>query len=875
MSIFYVDFWPAGFLKVRSTYYAIDPRGGYSAFQLNSDGEWTQLAKKQLINISNEKMGHSSFGRVVEVHEISHYRWLTVQETGWTIYEVDQAMRLINEVVSSPIPAKFEEFVKVGQGQQVAFGIRMSNGKMMMVKDGTVNLIEATNQIFSLGDSIYELIFGRDGSQLDIQLKLLDMENESHKEESTTNICMTLVTFNSQAQTYFHSREGIEMYMVGENELRINGDHSLGHFDGQVTKVVNLSGLIDERIGNKYVLVVRKGGLVTILTINSLMKVLHSLETRVQGDVKSIYFAKNTKTIEISGNKCIKGIDLHTMNLVLNYHRVCKTSSSWICLFREFEFEALENAPAIVNGFLLRSPLIVVPYEYTQHEGTVEEAKEGEWIVVIDREGSFASRIDTTMRNGAEMKIIEEQLGNQTRDLITPFILYRLTTIMMCYVRAISNTAFDVACKELCTTCHESPEVILNIFDLWFKELDNEKDEENMIAGTIMIGFCVFCNDETTNEMDFFSSQVAEKLIKGIDRMIKCSNDRYVALIMKILTKLGYRLMRYVRLVDPGEFYGQILTLRSQTGPDSEAFDSCNEYMKSLFMQDPSFMIILLCSFLGSSQYSKPALEYLDCILIEQRSKITSMHLILIADALMQLPELADREELIDLTVNILQLNFHRKLCIHSNNYCLIFGAQNECNEQFGYPAVVLNASSAVYLENPLGIGSASSITSLRKILGLRSFCNPVFSPNGRLVAALDLSDFRIILYAIDLDSVSTSGKVNVCILQNPSIPLKVPAFDLVFLQLFWASENYNDRFLKTKLSQAIARYQESRSAARKTYTAHCKTISIADIILKYLKVFKETKWKDIEIMWISNDKLALQLAGKIIFTYGIRDLCT
>ncbi|KAH3671299.1 hypothetical protein OGAPHI_000522 [Ogataea philodendri] len=158
----YLPFWPKGAALLNRFYvYIVGPSGQYEVFRYNMEQQcFLPADRRMLVRIGT--FGQPKLGRILDVEIVGQGKWVVLQETGWTLYQIQEA-KLV-QVVSSPLTNVGERLEK-RKGEQYAFAIVMQNGELMVVEDGNV-VLEQQQHPASIGnvqisytDNIDNLVF--------------------------------------------------------------------------------------------------------------------------------------------------------------------------------------------------------------------------------------------------------------------------------------------------------------------------------------------------------------------------------------------------------------------------------------------------------------------------------------------------------------------------------------------------------------------------------------------------------------------------------------------------------------------------------------------------------------------------------------------
>ncbi|ODV84902.1 hypothetical protein CANARDRAFT_28644 [[Candida] arabinofermentans NRRL YB-2248] len=467
------------------------------------------------------------------------------------------------------------------------------------------------------------------------------------------------------------------------------------------------------------------------------------------------------------------------------------------------------------------------------------------------------------------------------------------------------------------------------------------KDELLVVYSTLI--FAVLLSHDYS-KLYSNNKELAYHLIDKIIKFVKCTdNVSVVCLGLKLLRTLGLTIFK-MKMINPVELLVIVFEILSDKTTKAAIVMDCNDYLNSMLLKNECFMIVMI-SFLLSLPGVSPSLQmsildYINYILIEKSTDIApNTMFILINSLIVFLTDLQDFNKIpslqyhelwgsLDLTANILTTNFNKSLASnfikvdsrernhdllnlskHEAKLCLIL---DDSVLSIGFQGVIfINSAKHTRYHHeknwsiiPLKIGTQSSqsenvVKSLQNLIDKmgteKSLRNPVFNNQGNLLACFDFNDYSIRVWNLFGERSNTGLDIN--IINDSRIPLKVDDFNLLFMQTYWNSnEDLKHNLADASLLQVLHDFQgmignnntssigdaNSSDRHRTNVINHHRDqqsegvlesylqISIVDLMSNYLSVFTDITINDLSLEWVAHDKLGLKLQGKIVFVYSV-----
>lgn len=384
------------------------------------------------------------------------------------------------------------------------------------------------------------------------------------------------------------------------------------------------------------------------------------------------------------------------------------------------------------------------------------------------------------------------------------FILQRLCKFMTSYEQEIADSAFNTTCQILKEVTKDT-DLILETFDFWYTPFD-----EHSLEATIIVG--ISCAYEA--ELELFSSEVSQTLLGNIMGFISTGTTRDRNLMFKLLTVLNYKAFKY-RQIDPLDIIRAALRLHYW------------DYLDSLFNK-PYSVVVLISSILDAE-----SLNYMTNALVTIKDKFTLDSLLVFIDSYLSYTSPSGLPW--DVLASFKEISISGDQISISTDSLGYYG-HYRCDK--------------LHLGLKISPTDQQESSVLAAKIGSAPYGYPPVFKNGKM-AALDLKHFAVHVWTL---TEVQDDALDVVVVKDDMIPLKVPDFELLFIQKFWNQHNFNGN-----LMSIVAGHRQTGKVLI------ADTFPIATILYNYMSVFKFS-CDDVGLVW--DDNLALTLNGNVIYTW-------
>ena len=914
----HLNFWAQGFIKLDpNRLVVVSEKGDFSLCKLDCNGEFENTADTDCNEV---KIGIKSYGKIHFIKELMPGYLLICQELGWSVYKVAGSFPDLDEIVSSPTPSTFEN-ISTGSST-FQFAILMSNCQIMYVNNGSVVIIDKGTAVgvFGIGDRLFGLFTSRNlmDNATDIAIKYLqsDVLISGAKFTILDKDCSSLFSFYDDVVL-----EGAILLVDGNHELCVRSTDGvalsiLGIFTRPLLLAINATSVLQKLQKQNYLclLLVDVDGELTIFK-------LHNRSYSLKGRLSCGYMKPVTKVEALLNQNIIivkdtngkqLGVDLDLMT-IMQKDFLDSSSNNLITLYNASDvFNNHLDRPLVLNNWLLKIPWML--FDVTDIEKgsrLIESVKkvffEGGWISII-----FGMPTQTVVYRvrpnfedvfSAEFEILRstfDTLGNRnlrrTNELEIIKAQKDLCFFIHYYHYDISNKAFDALANLVYQVACTLPQLSNKVFNFWRRKLKdvNNVADDFFFQSIIILSQYVACGLMTPNK----------EYLDDVFELLFSSSSRNCYIALKILDLI------FIPQMDQYEeqcleLVGALINIRNLAENDNkvELTEICNMCINDFFTEDAVLFSAIVCYCLASLETSfiskQGALEVLNYLLTDRTSKINGAIIMLVLDvlngieinsSLLLLNENQRKSilDLTDLTWNILTVGFPNQLQIVKDKdmifVCFIF----EKDISIGYAGFLCEKGNKcaswnkILLQTPIYKKLHKEPPDQKKIgtssHDLGGYAKLKLSDNLLKIAALDFDTLCIDIWSFKSTDVKPLGEVlNSKIMTNENVPLKVPDLKLVLLQLLWSKGNYSVRFSKVPVTKLVQLYQSNSlekedNLVEKSVVCE-KHISFVSVLNRYMGVFEDIKFTDLDIEWFGSykdPKIGLKLKNKIIYMYQI-----
>ncbi|GMM31570.1 hypothetical protein DAMA08_043150 [Martiniozyma asiatica (nom. inval.)] len=482
----------------------------------------------------------------------------------------------------------------------------------------------------------------------------------------------------------------------------------------------------------------------------------------------------------------------------------------------------------------------------------------------------------------------------------------------------VANSA-HLLLKSLLSPQSSSDQQRLNILFANTLSLLNKANVSEMsnICGILILSICISENP------NFYTKDVSRVFMKFLTGYLPGLDKTLSSIIFSALGKIGLLLFENYAsdCFDIFQFFKQVLELRSKfiTSNDKRSFDGltiCTNYLNSLFEKESITMCIIMGTILSSDKFNANSkisvVDYLNYLFLEKVQWLGSIDLLLLLNSLVvyldQLYKLhilhkkSDDSiwEHLNLILNIMinclprylnvtlnsashepvsniidlkyiltaQLNIRIVLLLDVESteldYC---GVIFSLDKNQWHVTLLKNSRKGLKLLDGVE-DSESSIESVKKVLGhTQRYQLPCFSTTAKQFALFDFERLDILIW--NFNEKLENDAVSVELLVNDSIPLKVPDFHLLFIQIIWNELQAKKRFQSSHLMSLLSAFQLEMNENSSKVAQPSGKVCFGDLLNNYKEVFDSIGYEHLGLEWGDDNRFMLKLHERIIFVYS------
>lgn len=905
----YLSFTPVTTIQLPNDHLCIiEKRGNYVTLQYNRDLQMLIEITDMLLmsTFQGGLFGDPAYGNIVRFEALkgSSSSWVLIQELGWVVYQFD-AMS-ITELISSPLVSSYESLVQLDS----AFYVLMTNGMVMVVGEGNVQLVSP------------------EVSELDTSKRtpfsIFTYNNTLWGVFSDYSDCF-LCPFDSKTLTWTYfvpfscPRDSTRSITISDAEFTLvckagkatlhNADSKLCSFNiahGYVRKLIDLRSAV---LGPACYLLALHDDLSMILLEFTNDYTVSGRTFPIKMPVSSVFYYEEIHTLEFVCSKQSLLLDVRTLS-VLDTPLKDPKGLSKIIIFHAKESEKQQELRDVDcwNGAMHTTvvPLKEVMENSTYIAKVAKELKNQGWLGIRDHQ--------TTITNlAAPIKSPELALLQfiATGVLVTDWkscldsthFIVRLCQLAMCADYQLGESAIEFL-KHLMERAVNT-DMLHSLFQQSLRALNSSLSESDKLQNSLILGLIV------SADHNLYTPKVSSLLMRFLVGNLLTLDERICHFTFHILLKLNGLILERFKSnpFDLVAFFKHILELRSEfsKGKSKRSFNSLKvstEYIDSVFAQNPTVLTIVIGAILANNANSlktkAAVVDYLNYVILETREQLDETFVLLIVNSLVafiqEIPSHVDQElwDPLNLLFNIMGNCF-------SPYMTMAFGAtptgqvclDNLLKHRHGKATVVITVGfelgyvgQLIQLEDkkwevtllkrpstPMQIldgpiNSSDVRSKVRSILGKHNsrYLSPALSQNCHQLAIIDTSTLEILVW--DLLEAPAVDTLDVEILKDDSIPLKVPSFNLIALQAIWARSELTHCFAGADLTAVVSQFPTP--ACRPEALIPLGKLCFGEILLNYSQVFTDVTYDDLALVWDAPARLVLHLRDKPVFVYNL-----
>lgn len=925
IEVTYLSFTPITTIQLPNSHLCIiGKRGHYEVFQFNDQLQiLIEIKDKSLIStLLSIKFGDPNYGKIIKFENLndSNSTWILIQELGWVIYQFN-SMRII-ELISSPLISNFETLIQLNS----AFIIQMTNGQLMFVSEGNVQILNSNVlSIFKSNDILWGM-FKEGNNYLLKSLNLHDLTWTSSVDFSFngnhiygTNITegeFTLIS-NPKSNSNFSSKT-ILKNLNGDTLCELNG------FKESIRKIIDLRNVIISNEFN-YMLILDSNFNITILEFSiGYTQLRRRILIKLQS-ISNVSYYEKINHLEFNGsNGDSILLDVKSMSIV-NSPLKNQSKLTRIMIFSIDDLINYSNAQIqSVNYWNYSDNNVIVPLKIILNElqfnsKLVSVFKNNGWLGIkndqivitnLDEDNSIYKAITSPELALLYYIANGDVLSNWKSCINSTHFITKLCQFSLNLDFQISEISMEFLKAILLNAMNSN--VLLNLFQKSLKVLNSSlTDELEKLYNSLILGLIV------SIDHNLYTGKVSSTLMKYLIDNLLTLDERICQFIFHVLLKLNDLIFEKFKTnpFDLVIFFKHIFELRSEflLNKSKRCFNSLKistDYIDKIFIQNSNILTIIISSILVNDEYPLKSkisvIDYLNYLVLEKRESLNQTFILIITNSLIVfVQKLTDHTDITDDLWEHLNLLFN----IMSNCFTQWLGIKVDMNKSnqldlkylldphhhhdkrrvkliitidfdLGYIGSLMKFENLIWSNQLLkrsntpliiidGPNDSQNVKlNVRKILGepkIRYQC-PIFSKDQKKVAILDTEMLEILIW--DLSSLPSQDMLDVEILKDDNVPLKVPNFHLIALQSIWNHSKLTERFSCVDLMTVISEFNQGDNEPN--VLEPIGRVCFGDLLVNYLQVFSEIKYDNLQIGWEMDNRLLLNLNEKTIFVYNI-----
>lgn len=917
VDVTYLNFTPITTIQLPNGHLCIiGKRGNYEVFQFNDQLQiLIEIKDESLISkLLAIKFGDPNYGKIISFNNLNDSRstWILIQELGWVIYRFD-TMR-IHELISSPLISNFENLIQLNS----AFFIQMTNGQLMVVSDGNVQLINTnvltifkSNELlwgmFKKDESGYELkLFNSNSLSWGQEIDFSPVENNNH--HNLTNITEDGLTLISNPN--FNSRVCLKNANDGEPLCEFNG------FKEPIRKIIDLRNVITSKEFN-YMLVLDSDFNVSVLEFNSEFTNLSRRLLIKTPLISNVVYYEKINFLEFNESNA-DPILLNVSSMsILDSPLNNKSKLNRVMIFNMDDLINDSKQMQTINNWNYTNDTTILPLKTILNEldfnlKLINTFKENQWVGIRDEHIVITNLNTVNDVISPELALLffiatGELTPNWKSLLDSNHFITKLCQFCLNLDYQTSEISMEFMKKILLNAMNSKG--LIHLFQKSLRILNSSSSTElEKLYNSLILGLIV------SIDHNLYTGNVSSTLMKYLIDNLLTLDERICQFIFHILLKLNDLIFDKFK-TNPFNlvlFFKHIFELRSEflLNKSKRCFNSLKistDYIDKIFIENPKILTIIIGSILVNEDYplkSKVSvIDYLNYLILEKRDHLDQLFILITTNSLivflqqLKTPHTHITEDLwehLNLLFNIMsncftqwmdikldmnksnQLDLKYLLHHHKKRAMLV----STLDFDLGYIGIISKFDDSIWStqllkRSPYGKlkiidgppdDNPSVKINVKKILGepVNRYQSPILA-DGK-VAIMDTKLLEILIW--DLKATPIQDMLDVEILKDENVPLKVPNFHLLALQSIWNGAELTEKFSSVGLMTVVSECNQQDDGPN--VLIPLGKVCFGDLLANYLQVFNEIKYQDLHIVWEMDNRLLLQLDSKTIFVYNV-----
>jgi hypothetical protein len=937
-SLIQLEFWPISILSIDNTFfYIFNSLGNYQLLIKNSIHEILSFSISNT-NYTNLTLIDKKYGKLIEIQYFND-NFIFLQENGWLIYQFNKNLKLNNSLnnlillISSPLYSRFDKLIQLDKNKSF---ILMDNRDLILILNN--NNIQPINP---LNNGILDILLDHENNRI---IGFYNPRGINYLDENNNWNTIYINSIKSPLNSYkviYQDKDlkilcdSKRLILKNKNDLELC---SLFGFNAQHIKIINLNLFIGLPDHMKYFIIMDCFGKFQLLTLNEDLTLL--LGTfNIFDKTTNIYYYDSENILQFNSSKFINLLTFE----ISNYKPSLKSPKFLIYkVSDEYDYDDDEDHTEM-EFFNDMMPIISFD-DLSQYN---ELFKNDSWIGIKTFEQTIFYKYDANLLHQSPEIFLIYTILNKSVDLK---IISQISQLdqkhILNYVKSISKFCISNNSLIIETSINILYSILSNhleILDILIK--DCIEFEFDSLYSAILIVICISVDKKLIDLHKSLMNSIFDNIINYLTIL----NSKVCGIFIDVLMKLDINNYKFEENYDIIWFFNKIFEIRSLFFNDLKlrnfkCFSKCTEFFNFIINQNIYEGFVIMCTIIEHPSYEidnkKNVIDYINYLLLEkvdllkENNNFKMILLILINSIFSMLSNISigllneEFWESINLSLNVLSNGFTDYFSIdYHDNWKAVVDNKKNCSaclliDEFGYYGVIYNKeidtgwyiipikssqTNIPKFNHDITNAEIFVIENIKKQLKntntVVKIKDPILLNESNTLALINMNRLTVQIWHFRKNNVHDN--ISVEVLKNNSIPLKIPDFNLIFLQYLWSKLNTHDQYdsfkvdFNTNFINVVTDFQEitakknttspKKDSNRKNQSPTllnigqnfseltdvseiCGEYEFALLLQEYINVFPDISSNSVSIIASteSNDQIELLLNGKAIFVWTL-----
>lgn len=838
-SLIYLDFWPISILSLDSSlFYIFSSLGSYQILLFNSsDCSLSSTSSDKKLNLLDRK-----YGKLIDIKYFNNDNntFIFIQEKGWITYQfitfskksINKSLNNLSLMISSPLSSNFDKIIQFNKKSLIL----MNDRSLILLSNNNIHPIES-----NLNDELLDMWMDFKNNRI---LGLFNINGLNKQINYLNTDTLSWDSFNSinkelSCSNIIYQDETFEIINNKFNRLILKNTNNncelctLFNFNINHIKIIDLNPVINLFDSFQYFLILDSVGNCQLFVFNNdtskIVRIFNPLPkiktvSYYDGDKILLFKDEDNKTVFIN---------------ILNFE-----ISSKVKLNSKSNFQ-IYNLTDQLNQFdtdYFFNIDIVSFDELIQYNVTL---KENTWVGIRTNQQSLFFKFSLDLlAQSPELFLTYSILNKNIDSNIISEITKLDNQLLLNYINKIANFCLSNNTLMIEYSINILHTLMLHDLQIINLLLENCLKDDVSLVNTILLTFYISISHKQL-------IYPTDKILHNIITYMLDLNFKICEICIDVLKKIeikDYRINDNADSTNPDDFdliifFNELFKIRSLFFNDSKkrnfkSFEKCTEFFNHVMENEIFDGFVIMCTIIENPLFEledkRHVIDYINYFLIEKNEVLENnencvLILFILINSIFSLLSIMSNHELhssdefwetLYLLLNLLSTKFKEFFAINCNennwkdvllnkkelSVCLIL------NEHGYYGVMYIKKVNNEWSLIPLK-SSKSQLTNLDKgnqcidnvdikkikdrlasggVQNLMIKCPVVFQKLD-VVAILNMNKLSIEVWRSNNDHNDELLRDNITIqiLKDNLIPLKVPDFNLILLQLIWAKLNY------------------------------------------------------------------------------------